>query len=140
MLPSPGRVLGPGSSVLLPVVLVAVVVVQVVVVETEVRRKVVVGKEGNGEKGGGGEDGEVASAGVIGAWTTTGEEGDVLVVARGMVVVQVTKEERVGVYTVRGRGGLGRRMGTCDIVRAGAGAGVTWGLVEAGGRTLDRDN
>lgn len=53
MLPSPGRVLGPGSSVLLPVVLVAVVVVQVVVVETEERRKVVVGKEGNGEKGGG---------------------------------------------------------------------------------------
>ncbi|MPC12520.1 hypothetical protein E2C01_005220 [Portunus trituberculatus] len=54
MLPSLGRVLGLGSSVLVPVVLVAVVVVQVVVVETEVRRKVVVGREGNGEKGGGG--------------------------------------------------------------------------------------
>lgn len=47
-----------------------------------------------------------------------------LVVARGMVV-QVTKEERVGVYTVRERGGLGRRIGTCDMVRAGAVVGVT---------------
>lgn len=74
MLPSLGRVLGPGSSVLVPVVLVAVVVVQVVVVETEVRRNVVVGREGKigGEKGGGGgEDGvvvwPVTSGGVIGA-------------------------------------------------------------------------
>ena len=55
-------------------------------------------------------------------------------------MVQATRGERVGVYTVKGRGGLGRRIGTCDIVRVGAGAGVTWGLVEVGGRTLDRDN
>lgn len=144
MLPSPVRVLGPGcSSALLAVVLAVVVVVHVVVVETEERRKVVVGRDGNGEMGGGGDEGvevcTVGRDGVLGACTTTGEEGDVLVEARGMVV-QATREEMEGVYTVRGSGGEGRRMGTCDMVRAGVGDGVTWGLVEAGGRTLDRES
>lgn len=143
MLPSPGRVLGPGSSVLLPVVLAVVVVVHVVVVETDERRKVVVGIDGKGEKDGGGVDGvevcTVGRGGVLGACTTTGEDGEVLVVAWGLVV-QATSDEMVGVYTVRGRGGVGSRRGTCDMVRAWVEDGVTWGLVEAGGRTLDRES